>query len=205
VQSGVPVAMASRTKPLLSVAGSLVVLALLPASAHAKELTSARACDPDGCRTITDRATLRGMEEGQPTTAPERAAPFHRIRMTVKVEGAEELAYTMVFVPSAGLLRFGSERDGYEWLAPTPRSLSGFKRLTRGLEPLPAATLRDAGEEPPQAKVHEVVLPPAAADDGGVPWAILLIPAGAALAIVGLRAAKPRTAPHRALPRDEAP
>jgi hypothetical protein len=176
------------------------VLALLPASAHAKEVASARACDADGCNAITDRGTLRQMEEGAPTDAPAAGAPFHRVRMTVKVPGEKDHVYTMVYVPSKALMRFGDARVGYEWLAATPRSERAFERLVRGLEPLPARRLRAAAVEEPVAQVHKVV--PGASfrggDGGGFPWLVLLaVPAALALAVAGLRgrAWRPRLRP----------
>jgi hypothetical protein len=118
----------------LVIAAVALAVALVPANAHAKVVSSARACDDDGCRTITARSTLRQMEGGAPVAAPDTAAPFHRVRMTMKTGGAEEHAYTMVYVPSAGLMRFGGEGGGYEWLAATRRAQRGFERLVRGLE-----------------------------------------------------------------------
>ena len=63
----------------------------------------------------------------------------------------------------------------------------------RGLEPRPASALRGVGVEPPQAQVDEVVLPPEPAPDGGgsVPWTLLLIPGGVALAWATWRVARP--------------
>jgi hypothetical protein len=172
-------------------------LALVPATAHAKEVASARACDDDGCRTIAAKRTLRAMEGGAPVAAPAKGAPFHRVRMTVTIEGAEDFAYTMAYVPSAGLTRFRGEGGGYEWLAATPRARRGFEHLVRGLDPLPARRLRGVGavEEEPVAQVHKVV--PAAVhgdDGGGFPWTLLLIPGGLVLAAAAWRVTKSRAA-----------
>jgi len=184
-----------------AVAATAALALLAPAAAEAKEVSKARACDADGCRTITDRSTLRGMEGGQPAEAPAEGAPFYRVRMTVDIEGEEKFAYTLVYVPSEGLLRFRGEFGGYDWLAATPEGLTGFKRLTKGLEPLPGRKLRGAGAEAPQAQVDEVVVAPAGGaggggdDGGGLPWTLLLIPGGAALAaVVARRALMPRRA-----------
>jgi hypothetical protein len=184
------------------------VIALVPATAHAKEVASARACDDDGCRTITDKRTLRAMEGGAPTSAPANGAPFHRVRMTVKVDGEEEFAYTMAYVPSQGLMRFRGEGGNYDWLAATPRARRGFDRLVRGLEPLPARRLRGVGEKEPVAQVHEVVPAAAGGDDGdggGFPWMLLLIPGGLALAAAGAwrvtKARAARTGAHGPLAR----
>jgi hypothetical protein len=177
------------------VIAALAVLALLPAGAHAKEVASARACDADSCNAITDGSTLRAMEEGAPTDPPAAAAPFHRVRMTVKIPGEQDHTYTMVYVPSKALMRFGDARVGYEWLAATPRARRAFERLVRGLQPLPARRLRGAGIEEPTAQVHKVV-PGASFQDGGggFPWLLLAVPGAFALALAGARgrARRPR-------------
>jgi hypothetical protein len=46
------------------------VVALVPASAHAKGIVSARACDADGCRTISGAGALRGMAEADRLLPP---------------------------------------------------------------------------------------------------------------------------------------
>jgi hypothetical protein len=179
-----------RITPALT---TVAVLALLPAGAHAKEIASARACDDAGCNAITAKRTLRQLEGGAPAEAPAAGAPFFRVRMTVKVPGEERFAYTMVYVPSAGMTRYRGEFAGtYEWLALTPAAQRAFRRLVRGLEPLPARDLRGVGVEAPAAQVDKVV-PGAAFRDGdgggggGFPWALLAIPAALALALAGLR------------------
>lgn len=185
------------------------VLALLPGSAQSKELTEARACDADGCQAITAASKLRGMEGGTPTDAPKQGAPFYRIRMTVQVEKGHTDSWTLVYVPSQGLLRVQGQFGGYDWLAATPRGQRGFDRVVRGLEPQPASELGGVGVPQPQARVDEVVLPPAPApDDGGFPWALLLIPGGLALAWTAWRVAKPRlgrAAGHGPLARHDVP
>jgi hypothetical protein len=181
-------------------------LALLPAGAHAKELASARACDSDGCRKITDRPTPRAMAEGQPASAPEHGAPFYRVRMTVKVERDEQFRYAVAYVPSAGLLRVRGEFGGYDWTAPPPRALRGFVQLTHGLEPLPARELTGVGVEQTEASVDGIVPAPVPREDG-LPWTLLLIPGGLALAAATWRVTKPhvrRAAGHGPLARDDA-
>ena len=169
--------------------------------AEAKELAAARACDDDGCRTITAATALRGMEEGNPTSAPEKGAPFYRVRMRVRVEGEKDFRYTLVYVPSAGLVRVRGQWDRYDWLSLTPSGRRGFERLTRGLKPEPAAGLRGVGaqEAQPSAQVDEVVSPPAPAPDDGFPWTVVLI--GGALALAGGGVAVRRVAKHAAAAR----
>jgi hypothetical protein len=194
--------------PLLTAAA---LLALVPGAAHAKELASARACDDDGCRTITAKGQLRGMEEGEPTSGPAKGAPFYRVHMRVRIEGQKDSRFTLVYVPSGALLRVQGQYGGYDWLAATPNGRRGFERLTRGLEPLPARRLRGVGADAaaPVAQVDEVVAPPTPGD-GGFPWTVILIPGALALggaALAARRATKPRlgrTGAQRPLARDDA-
>jgi hypothetical protein len=181
------------------IVGAIVAVTLLPGTAEAKQIASARACDDAGCNTITAKRTLRQMEGGAPVEAPAAGAPFHRVRIAVKVPGQERYAYSMVYVPSSGLTRYGGEFAGtYEWLALTPAAQRAFRRLVRGLEPLPARSLRGVGAEAPTAQVDKVV-PGAASRDGGAgggfPWLLVAVPAALALiAAAGLRgrALRPR-------------
>lgn len=186
---------------------AVAAIALLAGPAQAKELTAARACDDDGCNTIKGAAALRGMDGGTPTSAPEKGAPFYRIHTTVKVPGEKDFHNTFVYVPSAGALRFPGQYGAYEWLAATPSGRRGFDRLVRGLEPLPAARLKGVGVKEPVAKVDEVVPAPVVADEdgGGLPWTLLLIPGGIALAAAAWRVTKSRrgrTAAHGPLARE---
>jgi hypothetical protein len=163
------------------IAAALAVLALVPASAQAKQLWSARACDAGTCRTITDARTLRVLLDGTPATAPTPAAPFHRVRMTMDTARDGEYGYTMVYVPSAGLMRFGRDY----WVAASPRARRAFERLLSGLEPLPA---RRAA-----AAVPADVDPRVSRDGGagGPPWPLVALglASGAALLVIGRRAA----------------
>jgi hypothetical protein len=190
MQSGKELVMRLATA-LVSTAAAFAVLS---GSAQAKELASARACDAGGCRTITDRATLRWLQDGQPAPAPARGAPFHSIRMTVKHGGGpEDFVYGLAYVPSAELLRFRGE-GGYDWIAASPRAVRGLERLIRGLEPKPAGKLRGVAlrEDVPQPQVHRVVPAPRAATGDDFPWTLLLIPAGLALAAAAWRIRRSR-------------
>jgi hypothetical protein len=167
------------------------VAALLPATAQAKELTSARACGADDCRTISSAAALRGMDDGTPTAAPHGGAPFYRVRMTIGVDGHEEFRYTLAYVPSGGLLRVKRDTVGYDWMTATPAGRRAFDSLVRGLEPLPAAGLRGLAPAP-VAPEPAAPAAPAVPDPGGPPWVLLL--AGGALALAVLALALRRTA-----------
>jgi len=192
---------------LTSLPVAVAALALFAGPADAKELTAARACDDDGCNTIKGAAALRGMDEGTPTSAPDRGAPFYRVHTTVKVPGEKDFHNTFVYVPSAGALRFPGQYDAYEWLAVTPRGRRAFDRLVRGLEPLPAVRLKGVGAEEPVAKVDEVVPAPVAGagGGGGLPSTLLLIPGAIALGVAGWAVTKSRrrrTAAHGAIARE---
>jgi hypothetical protein len=108
--------------------------------------------------------------------------------MRVKVPGGKDFRYVLAYVPSSGLMRVEGQFGRHDWLAATPHGRRGFDRLVRGLQPLPARKLHGAGAAAdeyavPEARVDEVVNPPASPNGGsGFPWTLLLIPGGLALA-----------------------
>ena len=169
--------------------------------AGAKELTSARACDADGCRTLTSKGALLTLQEEQaPTVAPERRAPFHRVRMTITIEKGDEFHFIEAYVPALGLVGQRQQDTGaYMWLKPSPRALRIFERLTRGLQPVPARRLRGIATETAQAGTATPASQPPPADGGGSgPWWLLVlspalvVAAGAAWAV---RRRRPRLHP----------
>jgi hypothetical protein len=105
--------------------------------------------------------------------------------MTLRVEGASNSGWTLAYVPSAKLIR--SPGGGAPiWLETTPDGAKAFARVTSGLAPFPASSLRGlASASAPASR-------PAAPGPGGAgfPWLIVALVAagGAALAGVALRA-----------------
>jgi len=156
----------------------VLALSLVPAgAAAAKEPVKAKVCGASDCRTVKDRDKLMALTEGgPPTDPPEHGAGWYSVRMTIEIDRGQHDSFSLVVVPSAGLLR-GQDGSGYAWMPATPAGLSEYRRITRGLEPFPARTLRGVG------RVEEVVAPPKEARPDGdgsspLPW----IAGGAVLA-----------------------
>jgi hypothetical protein len=158
-----------------SVAIAAAALALAPAApAGAKEPTSAQACDADLCNTVTNKGALRALQEQAPAKAPQRAAPFYRVRTTISAGPDEEFRFTTAYVPSLRLLRDYEPATGYLWLTPSPRATRVLERLTRGLEPIPARRLRGVATDAPSTNAATPPAPPG--DGGGMPWFLILVP-----------------------------
>jgi len=181
----------------------LAVLLALPATASAKGVGSATVCGDDDCTKIT-AAHRDGMppEELMGTIAetdpPPAAAPWFRLRITVRGEPGEQMepfSFTNVWVPSEGLMRARGEAGEPVWMIVSPDVQRTLERAARGLEPFPAARLTGLDAKPPEAQVSEVVLPPerpaVAASGGGSTWpwiaggVVLLALTAAGLAVWG--------------------
>ncbi len=156
---------------------AVAAVALGPAaSAPAKEIASVKLCGAGGCRDVTDRATHAAVDGGPLASAPETASPFYRVKVRIKADGGRTVpGWSSLWVRAAGRLQAG---DG-TWMEPGAATVAGLKRLTRGLEPLPASRLRlpPAVVAPPPTGAPAPAAPPA---DGGLPAAVwALIAAGA--------------------------
>jgi hypothetical protein len=163
---------------------ALVVPLVLAGGAAAKELESAKVCGASECRTVTDRAALIALMEGGTPTDPPAPHAFYRAELRVRGDG-EIATYPVVILPDAGLMRGGSAADGYSWMPVPAKSARLYRRITRGLEPLPAAKLR--GLRPWKPRVDEVVLPPAEPDPTtsslAWPWIVSALAAAAVLVV----------------------
>jgi hypothetical protein len=164
----------------------LVLTLSVAGGAVAKELEAAKVCGASDCRRITEHGSLMALMRGGHSTDPPAAAPFFRVELTMRGDG-ERATFPVAIVPRAGALRDGTARDGFRWFRVSPRVAREYRRMTRGLEPIPAARL--AGLTPPKARVDEVVLPPEepepTASSLAWPW-ILSALAGAAVLLVAV-------------------
>jgi hypothetical protein len=165
----------------------VLALSLAPAgAAAAKEPVKAKVCGKSDCHTVKDRDALMALTEGgPPTDPPDRGAPWYSVRTTIEIDRGRRDSFSTAIVPSAGLMRGSDASEGYVWMPATPRAKLVYRRVTRGLAPFPADSLKGVG--PPKVRVDEVVLPTEQAHhDGGsspLPW----IAGGVALlALVGL-------------------
>ena len=139
-------------------------------------------CGASDCRTVTAHKPLVALMRGGPSADPPDAAAFFRVELTMRGDG-ELVTFPVVIVPDAGLLRDGTAADGYRWFQVPDRVAREYRRITRGLEPFPAAKL--AGLRPPRARVDEVVLPPRepepTASSLAWPWIVSALAGGPSL------------------------
>jgi hypothetical protein len=189
-----------RTKPVLLLA--LASALLIAPAAGAKGISKMEVCGKSQCATLPGHGDdLEALLAGGTTAGPpEGPAPWYVVHTTVRPsrgEDFEPFSFREAYVPSAGLLRVRAEGGGYEWRTVGTDYEAAMRKATAGLAPRPAARLR--GLEPVQAKVDEVVAPPAAEQAGGagLPWWIAVAAAAAgliaALALYGRR--RGRTVP----------
>jgi hypothetical protein len=140
--------------------------------AAAKEPVKAKVCGVSDCRTVKDKDTLMALTEGGPPSDPPRhGAAWYSVRTTIAVGDGQRDSFTTAIVPSAGLMRGSDAIEGYVWMPATARGKRAYRRVTRGLAPRPAGTLKGVG--PPKARVDEVVLPHEQASSDGatpLPW-----------------------------------
>ena len=164
-----------------------LALALAPAAtASAKEIASVKACGADGCRDVTALATHVALDGGPPTTAPDRAAPFYRLRITIRLDARARETWTNVYVPAAQKIR----GDDGTWMNPASTTLDALDRLVEGSAALPAERL---GLPMPAAAPGSV---PAPGGDGlpAVVWAFL---AAGGLGVLAAAAGATRTLRRR--------
>ena len=169
-------------------ASAALVLALVVAApAGAKELSAARACDADRCNTVTSHGRVAALMDQRPAAAPERSAPFHRVRFTVNDPDGSDVHFTVAYVPALGLVRERPSMNGETlWAKPSRRAIRAFDRLTRGLEPIPAKRLRGVAAArtsaaAPSPRSGDAAAPSPRSGGGATWWLVLVAPAVAAV------------------------
>jgi hypothetical protein len=152
---------------------AIAAAALGPAAtASAKEIASVKVCGVDGCTDVTDRATMAIADGGPPTSWPDEATPFYRVKIAVKGEQGETVpGWTFLWVPAAQKIKFEDET----WANPPSTTIDELEAVTRKIDPLPASKLVLPAVPEPTEIVSPAEAPPPA-DDGGLPtvvWALL--------------------------------
>jgi hypothetical protein len=159
----------------------LLGLLLLPAAAAvAKEPVAAKICGKSDCTTVKNKDTLMSLfGGGGPADPPDRGTPWYSVRMAIDIGQDRPDHYDQVVVPSLGVVGGEDPDGGITWMSMARPQEQAYRRLTRGIEAMPARKLEGVGPAAlPEAQVDEVVLPPdrepaAAGDDGGsspLPW-----------------------------------
>jgi hypothetical protein len=139
------------------VVGLVMALPLTTAGhAAAKEPVRAKVCGASDCVKVKDRSLLLVMSGGGPPGPPPRSgAPWYRATLVIAAEAHRE-SFGLAVVPSGGYIR--SRANGaFVWMRMPESGQVAWRRVTRGLEPRPAADLR--GLETP-AHVTAAVTPP---------------------------------------------
>jgi hypothetical protein len=178
---------------------ALVLPLMLAGAAEAKKVVSAKVCGASDCKTVKDRDALVALTEGGGPTEPPSASPFYRVELTVRGDG-ELFRFPVVIVPDAGVMRGGNEVEGYTWMPVSAKAVGEYRRMTRGLDPLPAAKLAGLDVRPPEARIDEVVLPPSEPESGGGgapawPWIVFGLAGLGLVAIAAARLRRPSPSP----------
>jgi hypothetical protein len=116
---------------------------LVPAGvATAKKPVAAKVCGASECRTVKDHDTLMALTEGGPPAGPPRSgAPWYTVRTIIEIGPDTRDHFDSAIVPSVGLLR-GRDGSGYAWMPVSAAARSVYRRVTLGLAPFPAASLK---------------------------------------------------------------
>ena len=158
--------------PLVLLAIAAAALGPAASTAAAKEIASVKVCGADGCRDVTDRATMAVADGGPPTAWPDAKTPFYRVKISVEGEHGEVVpGWTFLWVPAAQKIKFEDET----WANPPSTTIDELEAVTRKIDPLPASKLVLPAVPEPKEIVSPAEAPPPA-DDGGVPavvWALL--------------------------------
>ena len=183
---------ARLTFPLIAAAAAV---ALVPAAASAKNLQAMRICGTDACVDVPeDQLDIRLVEGGSTALAPDRPEPWYRVRVTVGGGGAHE-SWQMAALPRSGYFSTG-RGAAHSWISMSTATAAAYRRLTRGLPPIPAGQLplRVASSKP--SNRTEPVAAPADDQEGGHEVAIAGVIGGAVLLVaVALSAWRRRRPP----------
>ena len=165
---------------------ALLAIALVPASAVAKGVTSAQVCGADACTTVDDDSlTPDLMNTGSPTDPPSHASGWYRVRLGIGDGERTFETFTINVVPKAGVIRSDQELGGAEWTEMTAAQQAVYGEATANLAPLPAAKLKGITNPPIRAADQAPPTAPATEDDGGgFPWALVII--ASAIAALGV-------------------
>jgi hypothetical protein len=175
---------------------AVVVLLVAAPAAIAKEIAKVEVCGQRNCNVLVpgngleQRDLLALTEVVGPADPPPAPSGWFRVRVTIEHHGEDGKPWTSAWVPSARLLRARDDsRKGYTWFTVPRDTALSFLKVTRKLDPLPAATLRGLDAKLPPPQVDRVVTAPAPPARGdGVPWGWIAL----AVALAGMTAARLR-------------
>ena len=173
-------------RPLLTALLAGIALALIPATAAAKGVTSATVCGANDCTDVDDSSLGPAlMEGGSPTDPPWHASGWYRVRLGIGDGERTFEHFTINVLPQAGLIRSSQELGGAEWTLMSSAQQAIYRAATAGLEPMPAAKLKGLHNPSIPAANQAPAAAPAPGDDGdSFPWVIIV----GALAALGIAA-----------------
>jgi hypothetical protein len=156
---------------------ALAALALLPASASAKEVVKAQVCGAGDCVDVSRAIAVDLMDGGPPADPPKEAAPFLTARLWISIGDGKTERFDTAFVPRYGLMR----GDDGTWMDAPVQTETAFKRGARGLTASPASDLGPL-PAPTAEPIPAPVQDPAPVDDGSSTWLIAGLGIAGALA-----------------------
>jgi hypothetical protein len=190
------------TRSLLIASAVVVALSLITAVAAAKGVESATVCGATDCASVDDDRLSEELIFGaSPSDPPPKAEAWYRVRLEMVGGGGEAHdALTINVLPKSGYIRSRDQIGGSLWSDMSARQQAIYRRLTAGIDPLPADRLKDISNPKLPAANGTPPAParPAVEDEGSspAPW---LIAAGALAALAGaallLRRVRSRSAP----------
>jgi hypothetical protein len=170
---------------------TLVLFTLVVTPAEGKGISAVEICGASGCRDL-DRSEFTAVPmTGGPVPAPSGDARWFRVKVTFR-DGRTRHSFRLAVVPGeASVLA----TDG-TWMQMSYRSVRRFRRLARGIDPLPASALsrgfRRAGESDDRLSRTS-----SAPGDEDTPWVLIgagsLALATVAMGAVGLRRRRGRS------------
>jgi hypothetical protein len=168
---------ARLTYPLIAL---VAAAALVPAAASAKNLQAMRICGADACVDVPkDQLDIALVEGGSTALAPDRAEPWYRVRVTVGAGGAHD-SWQLAALPRSGY--FSSGRGAaHSWTSMPTATAAAYRRLTRGLAPIPAAQLPLRVASSGRSNRSAPAVAPADDRDGGHEVAVAGVVVGAVL------------------------
>jgi hypothetical protein len=139
-----------RIVPLI---GLVTILAFVPTTAEAKQISKLSICGPSSCASITDAMLLHEWMQGDngQSARPSAFAPFLRLETTVTAAPGEtfeggntSITWSDFYIPSAGVIRGTSESNVAAWTRLSARAAEILSTAAKPVGPFPAPVVTRA-------------------------------------------------------------
>lgn len=164
----------------------LVTLAALalPAAAPAKGVVKVVVCGADGCTNVTSKARdTHLMDLGGATGGPTANGPgFVRLRVSIGEGGRSRVTVRQLYVPARDIIATREDGGGWVWTAALPDTSRILRRISRGVDPIPASRLPAAALRTAPATTPRPAPKPVSTQGASTPWwpfALLAVLVGA--------------------------